>query len=254
MDNESLVLFERDGHIVTITLNRPEVRNAVNIDTLYALDRIADDLMNNSPRVVILSAAAPGFCAGVDLKESREGTPEFAHKRVSLMHGVLSKLRRMPVPIVAAIDGVALGLGCELAISADIRIASPDSLFGYPEPRVAVPSPAHHLIHLIGLARAQELLLTARFIQGEEAAAMGLATRIVSDVATEARQAAEAIAALAPLAVAETKSNIALAIRPGADEATLHHIEGVRNAATTADRKEALAAFAEKRTATFTGR
>src|SRR5690606_21491073 len=112
----------------------------------------------NPPRVVMLRAAASGFCSGVDLKESREATPEFARKRVTMMHTVLGKLRRMPVPVVAAIDGVALGLGCELAISADIRVASPGSSFGYPEPKVAVPSPAHHLVWLIGLARAQELL------------------------------------------------------------------------------------------------
>lgn len=253
MDNENLVLVEHDQRVTTITLNRPKLRNAINIDTLGVLDRIADDLTSNPPRVVLLGATAPGFCSGVDLKESREATPDFAHQRVSLMHQVLSKLRRMSVPIVAAIDGVALGLGCELAISADIRIASPDSTFGYPEARVAVPSPAHHLIHLIGLARAQELLLTARFVDGEEAASIGLATRVAGDVWTEARRTAEAIADLAPFAVAATKANIALAIGPGADEAAQHHIDGVHHAATTADRKEALAAFAEKRTATFTG-
>ncbi|CAN5555836.1 MAG: enoyl-CoA hydratase/isomerase family protein [Chloroflexia bacterium] len=251
-DQES-VLVERNGYIATLTLNRPRYRNAINFDTLDQLDAAADGFIENPPRVLILKASAPGFCSGIDLKESREATPDFARKRVTLMHAVLGKLRRMPIPIVAAIDGVAVGLGCELVISADIRLATASSTFGYPEPRVAVPSPAHHLVWLIGLARAQDLLLTARTVAADEAAVWGLITRIEGDVEAAAREAARQIAELAPFSIAKTKENIALSIAPGSEGSSRHHIDGVHQAASMSDRKEALAAFAEKRKPVFTG-
>lgn len=251
---QNSLLVERSGDIVTITLNRPRSRNAMNFDTLKALDAAADDVMQNPPRVVILTGSSPGFCSGVDLKESRETTPEFARERVTTMHSVLGKLRRMPVPIVAAIDGVAVGLGCELAISADIRLATPDSTFAYPEPRVAVPSPAHHLVWLIGLGRAQDLLLTARTIDANEAASWGLVTRVEEDVQSAALQTAHQIAELAPYSIDQTKANIALSIQAGADASSIHHIDGVHHAASMTDRKEALRAFAEKRKPVFTGK
>ena len=251
-DNQP-ILYEVEAAIATITLNRPRYRNAVNYESLAALNEIADELISNPPRAVVLKAANPGFCSGVDLKESREATPEFARDRVTLMHTVLGKFRTMPVPIVGAIDGVAVGLGCELVISADIRLATPDSTFGYPEPRVAVPSPAHHLVWLIGLARAQDLLLTARTIDAAEAERIGLVTRIVDDAELAARETAQQIAELAPYSIAQTKANIALAIAAGARESSTHHIDGVHHAATMSDRREALEAFAEKRKPSFTG-
>ena len=254
MDASSSLIIERDEHLATLTLNRPRVRNAVNLETLQLLDQAADDLIANPPRAVILKAADPGFCSGVDLKESREATPDFARQRVTLMHEVLGKLRRMPIPIIGAIDGVAVGLGCELAISADIRLATPASSFGYPEPKVAVPSPAHHLVWLIGLARAQDLLLTARTIDAAEAQTIGLVTRVVNDVEQAALDTADQIASLAPFSIAQTKANIALAIEAGAAQSSAHHIDGVHHAATMSDRKEALLAFAEKRKPVFTGK
>lgn len=253
MSETSGLLLDRTGHIATLTLNRPRYRNAVNFALLEALERTIDGLRNDPPRVVILRATAPGFCSGIDLKESRETTPEFALFRVSLMHRMLGKLRGLPMPVVAAIDGVCTGLGCELAISADIRLVTPASRFCYTEPRVAVPSPAHHLIRLIGLARAQEMLLTARWVAADEAERSGLATRVVPDAESAAREAAEQIIELAPLAVAWTKEDLWLSIRDGAEAATLRHSTGIARAAATADRREALAAFGEKRPPRFTG-
>lgn len=251
--DRSSVLVERSAHSATVTLNRPRYRNAMNLEALDQLEAAVDECIENPPRVVILRASAPGFCSGIDLKESREANPEFARKRVTTMHNVLGKLRRMPIPIVAAIDGVAVGLGCELAISADIRLAAPGSTFGYPEPRVAVPSPAHHLVWLIGLARAQDLLLTARTIDAEEAASWGLVTQIEDDVEAAAVETARQIAELAPFSIAKTKENIALSIAAGADASSQHHIDGVHHAASMSDRKEALLAFDEKRKPVFTG-
>lgn len=253
-EDQQPLLFERSNDIATITLNRPRYRNAVNLETLQQLEAAADAIIADPPRVVILRAAPQGFCSGVDLKESREATPDFARERVTTMHNALGKLRRMPIPIVAAIDGVAVGLGCELVISADIRLATPASTFGYPEPRVAVPSPAHHLIWLIGLARAQDMLLTARTIGAQEAGSWGLVTRISDDVESAVLETARQIAELAPFSIAKTKENIALSMSPGVEASSKHHIDGVHDAATMSDRKEALLAFAEKRKPVFTGK
>jgi enoyl-CoA hydratase/carnithine racemase len=245
--------LSHDGHIATLTLDRPRYRNAVNLPMLKALEQAIDALRAAPPRAVILRGTAPGFCSGIDLKESLGATPEFALFRVTMMHRVLAKLRGLPVPVIAAIDGVCTGLGCELAISADIRLATAGSRFCYTEPRVAVPSPAHHLIRLIGLARAQEMLLTARWVEAAEAARTGLVTRLVDDAEAAARETAVQIAELAPLAVAWTKENIALSIRDGAEAASQHHCGKIAVAAGTADRREALAAFGEKRQARFNG-
>lgn len=250
---EQPLLVERSGDIVTLTLNRPSSRNAVNLEMLKQLEAAAGDLIQNPPRAIILTASSPGFCSGVDLKESRESTPEFVRNRVTVMHNVLGKLRRMPIPIVAAIDGVAVGLGCELAISGDIRLASPGSSFGYAEPKVAVPSPAHHLVWLVGLGRAQDLLLTARMVDAHEAASWGLVTRVEENVREAALETARRIAELSPFSIAQTKENIALSIAAGAAAASEHHIDAVHYAASTLDRREALRAFAEKRKPVFTG-
>lgn len=248
------LIVAREGEIATITLNRPRSRNAVNLPMLLELERTLDALRAEPPRAVILRATAPGFCSGIDLKESREATPEFALFRVSAMHRVLGKLRSLAVPVIAAIDGVCTGLGCELAISGDLRLATAASRFCYTEPRVAVPSPAHHLVRLIGLARAQEMLLTARWVEAEEAERSGLVTRIVADADEAARELAARVAELAPHAVAWTKANLWLSIKEGAEAATLHHSAGIGIAAGMEDRREALAAFNEKRAPRFTGR
>jgi len=253
MSEASLLTTDNVDGIVTWTLNRPAVRNAVNLALLERLDAELDALKQNPPRVLILGATAPGFCAGIDLKESHGATADFAHKRVALMHGVLDKLRRFPCPVITAIDGACAGLGAEIAISADLRVASPSSRIGYPEPRVAVPSPAFHLVALVGMARAQDLLLTARWVEAEEALRMGIFSRIAEDPDEAALALARQVAKLSPTSLTLTKHNIYLSLNQGVAAASHHHIDGVTSAAWTSDRAEALAAFAEKREPTFTG-
>jgi enoyl-CoA hydratase/carnithine racemase len=253
MSGERTIQVTRDGVVATITLNRPAARNAINYPALELLEQELDTLADDPPQVVILRGTSPDFCSGIDLKESREATPEFANKRVTLMHRTLRKLRRFPAPVIVAVDGVAAGLGCELAISGDIRIAGQSARFSYPEPRVAVPSPAHHLVWLIGLARAQDMLLTARWIDAEEAERIGLATRVADDLDAAVETETERLLKLSPRSLTDTKANIWTAIDSGAEVASQHHIEGVTYAAGTADRREALAAFAEKREPKFRG-
>jgi enoyl-CoA hydratase/carnithine racemase len=247
------VLFDHSSSVSTITLNRPAIYNAVNFAMLEALERIVGVLERETPRVVILTASEPGFCSGVDLKESREATSAFARKRVTLMHDVLRRFRYLLCPTIAAINGVAAGLGCELAISGDLRIASPEARLGYPEPRVAVPSPAHHLRQLIGVAHAQEMLLTARWVGASEALQWGLVTRVEERPLETAISVAEQLLRLSPISLARTKENLLISLDEGGEAAMRHHIQQVAAAADTQDRAEALAAFAEKREPRFAG-
>lgn len=252
--NEPTILMQGDSRISIATLNRPAVYNAVNYDVLLALEGFVTRLENDPPRVVILTGANPGFCSGIDLKESRETTSQFARKRATLMHNVLHRLRNIPSPLIAAIDGVAAGLGCELAISGDLRITSPASRFSYPEPKVAVPSPTFHLSRLIGMSRTQEMLLTARWVDAGEALDWGLITRIAGDPLAAATELAEELMELSPISLTKTKENLAISIAGGEAAATQHHIRHVATAASTRDRVEALTAFAEKRPPRFEGR
>ncbi len=252
-DAERPLIVRVDGDVVTLILNRPRVRNAVSIGLLQELEHELDRLYEQPPRVVVLTATAPGFCAGIDLKESREASSAFARHRVSTMHRVLKKLRLIPVPVISAIDGVTAGLGTELMISGDLRFATRGSRFSYPEPRVAVPSPAHRLVSLIGLTRAQDMLLTARWIEPEEGERIGLITRAVDDLEGAVNETIETLHGLSPLALAMTKENLWVSVQAGAEGSSNHHIAAVTLSATTGDRREALAAFSEKRAPHFTG-
>jgi len=248
---ESPLIVQIQDDVATLTLNRPQSRNAVNFELLTLLDETLDRLYSNPPRVIVLTASSPGFCSGIDLKESRETTQEFVRRRVSLMHRVLKKLRQIPVPVIAAADGVTAGLGTELLISGDLRFATITSRMSYPEPRVAVPSPAHRLVWLIGLSRAQDMLLTARWVDAVEAERIGLITRSVENIEATIQQTIDQLRGLSPLALAMTKENLWVAIQDGAEGSSAHHIAAVTLSATTADRREALAAFAEKRAPKF---
>ena len=108
--DRSLIVSTEDD-VVTLKLNRPQVRNAVNFGLLQDLEHALDRLYEKPPRVIVLTATPPGFCAGIDLKESREASADFARVRVSTMHRVLRKLRIIPVPVISAIDGVTAGSG-----------------------------------------------------------------------------------------------------------------------------------------------
>lgn len=246
--------LERHARTAELIIDRPDSRNAINFSMLQALEGYLEDLHADPPHLLVFRATEPGFCAGIDLKESREASSDFVGTRVSTMHRCLHLLRSLPAPVIGAINGFAVGLGSELAISADLRIVSPDARFSYPEPRVAVPSPSQHLVWLIGLAKAQDMLLTARWIEAPEAERWGLATHIADDLDRAIGELSHQILNLAPLSMRRTKENLWITMTDGVEAASRHHQDGVTEAADTEDRKEALRAFAEKRAPEFTGR
>ncbi len=215
----SHVLYEIKGAIATITLNRPQARNAYSdqmvIELIDAVDRAERDV---NVRVVVLTGAGSAFCAGGDLKAMRDRTGMFAGDPVELRNEYLQGLQRVTrrfnsfeKPVIAAVNGAAIGAGLGLALCCDLRIASEKAKFGSTFAKVGlIPGDggAYLLMRVVGFARALELVMTARVLDAAEALAINLVHRIVSPdrVLEEAYATAEQIASLPPKAIQMSKA------------------------------------------------
>jgi enoyl-CoA hydratase len=201
----TVLLRERRGDIECLTVNRPEKRNALNLELVTALHRALDDLTRDrSLRAVVIAGSGEHFMAGADIAELRDRGASEALE--SINGSLFRRVEELPVPVIAALRGFALGGGCELAIACDLRVAAPSTRMGQPEVSLGILPGAgatHRLPRLIGLGRAKELILTGRLVGAEEALAMGLVNRIVPEtsVLEEARQWAETIAAQGGMAI-----------------------------------------------------
>ncbi|MFT5992738.1 MAG: enoyl-CoA hydratase/carnithine racemase [Flavobacteriales bacterium] len=255
------VLIEREDGIVTLTLNRPQARNAVSRAMAEGLVAAFDELEHDlDVRVIIVTGAGEkAFCAGADLKERVTMSEPEVRRFVSSLQSTMNRLESMPKPIIAAINGFALGGGLEFAMACDIRVASSTASMGLTETRLAIIPGAggtQRLPRLIGLARAKELIFTGRRIDGAEAERIGLVTHVVepSELLAKAKSIALEICGGGPIAVAQAK----FAIQQGmqTDLATGLAIErkAYEVLIPTEDRIEALMAFGEKRKPVFRGK
>jgi methylglutaconyl-CoA hydratase len=258
---DRLVLVEERDGIVTLTLNRPDSANALSLALLSEFHEVLTDLQFRSDvRVVILTGAGTkAFCAGADLKERRGMDEDQVRKTVSQIRGVVEGVANLPMPVIAAVNGVAFGGGTELALAADLRIAAESARFGLTETSLAIIPGAggtQRLPRLIGLAKAKELIFTARRIDAATALSLGLVNDVVPDaeLLPAAYRLAEEIAQNGPIAVRQAKFAIdqgcevdlrtGLAIEQKAYDVVI----------PTRDRLEGLAAFAEKRKPRYEGR
>jgi enoyl-CoA hydratase len=170
-----------DDGLVVLRLERPEKRNAL---TRPLIEQLTTELLHlstdSSVRGIVLAGAGPSFCAGVDLHEFSEGTPESGRALIDALATLCATVRRHPKPIACAFQGHCLGGALELAACCDVRVCAPDAQLGMPEVFLGIPSviDAVMLGHLIGVGRARELLLTGEFISGETAYDWGLANRL----------------------------------------------------------------------------
>jgi len=199
--------IEERGDRVTATLDRPEKRNAIDQETIDALHELCAAL-EATPRTLILTGSAGVFAAGADIAQLRERTAEDARKGINAMAFV--RIRELPMPVIAAIDGYALGGGAELAYAADIRIATPSLRIGNPETGLGIIAAAGatwRLPEIVGEARASELLLTGRSLDAEEALRWGLVSSLhpADELLAAAHGIADRIAANDPLATQHTK-------------------------------------------------
>ncbi len=254
------ILVEREGAVAIITLNRPDVLNALNATTLDELT-VAFESVASDPgaRVVILTGMGDkSFVAGADINELAVQTPVTGRDHARRGQALFDRIERLGKPVIAAVNGFALGGGCELAMACTLRIAADTARFGQPEINLGlIPGYAgsQRLPRLVGRGRAQELLLTGDMISAAEAHRIGLVNRVVpaGQLMDEARALAQTLAAKAPLAV----RYILEAVASGADmafaDAEDHEATLFGLISTTDDMREGTRAFLEKRKPVFTG-
>lgn len=250
------VLVERRGPVTIITLNRPQVRNAVNLATALGLERALDAYeADPSAQVAIITGAGGYFCAGMDLKAASRGETPMTEKR-----GPLGITAKPPVkPLIAAVEGPALAGGCELALAADLVVAAQDSTFGIPEVKrglVAVGGGVLRLAQRLPRAVAMELALTGDPISAERAAALGLVNQVTESgkALDAALELAQRIAVNAPLSLAASKRIIDESPDWSTDVAFTRQLEVSGSALSSEDAAEGVLAFAQKRTPEWKGR
>lgn len=254
----SVVLLERPvPSVALLRLNRPEVMNALNMETRRALaahfQALSDD---DGVRVVVVTGAGKAFAAGADLRDVAEATPvDMMLRNVERLWAAVADC---PKPVIAAVNGYALGAGCELAMHCDIVLAAESAEFGQPEIRVGIMPGAggtQRLVRLVGKHRAMHLLLTGQRIPAAEALAMGLASEVVADDAIEARalELAERIAAMSPLVARQIKEVVLGGMDASLDTALLLERKAYHMLFGSHDQREGMQAFLDKRKPTFEG-
>ena len=185
MSNMKYIQVEPQGDIAVIKINRPEALNAMNIDVIAELSRAIDIVgVDDGIKVVIITGAGEkSFCAGADIAYMVNIDPMKAEKYASSAQAVLNKIEKLEKPVIAAVNGFALGGGCELAMVCDIRIASSNAKIGQPEVTIGIPpgwGGTQRLLRIVGPAKAKELVFTGKMITAEEAAQIGLVNKVIS--------------------------------------------------------------------------
>lgn len=251
------VVLDKQNHIATLSFNRPSVLNALNSDVLKEFNQVLDEIKNDEEiYVLIITGYGKAFIAGADISEMKDKTPEQARKFAELGLSVFRKMELMEKPIIAAINGFALGGGCELAMSCDIRIASEKAKFGQPEVGLGIiPGFAgtQRLSRLVGIAKAKELIFTGDIIDAVEAEKLRLVNKIVphDELMVESLTLAEKIVSKAQAAIRYSKTAINRGVESDIETGMLIEKDLFGLCFSTKDQKEGMEAFLEKRKANF---
>lgn len=259
-DQPDLVTMEREGDLVWLTIDRPEVMNCLSFPTLRRFRTLLAELRGDLTIrcILIRGAGEKAFCAGADLKERKTMPAERVPDFVRNIRGLMDDVAGMPQPTVAVVGGFAFGGGTELMLSCDLRIAAEEARFGLTETTLAIIPGAggtQRLPRLIGTSRAKDLILTGRKLDAEEAERIGLVNRVVprAELEEAARELAGVIAANGPVAVRSAKEAIDRGTEAPIEEGLEIEAGCYERVLPTSDRLEALAAFAEKRKPEFRG-
>lgn len=259
------ILVSNDGAVRTITLNRPDALNACNNELLAELAKaVRDAERDDAVRCLVLTGAGRGFCSGQDLADvaHRYKSPEpielGSHLR-ERYHGTIVKLRTMEKPVVAAVNGVAAGAGCSLALACDVRIAGESASFIEAFVNVGlVPdcSSTFMLPRLVGLSRALDIAFTGRKVKSDEALRIGLVNQVVADeeLMSATHEYAKKLASLPTRAIGLTKRAMNASLRNDLEAQLEYEAMLQTTAGQTADHREGVTAFLEKRSPTFVGR
>ena len=253
------VIFDREGSLAVLTLNRPERRNALSLDLMLELIGCLDKIASaKEVRAVILAAAGKVFCSGHDLSEMT-GREIGDYRRIfDVCTQLMTKIQSIPQPVIAQVQGTATAAGCQLVATCDLAIASSEAAFATPGVRIGLfcSTPMVALSRAIGRKRAMEMLLTGRLIDAATATDWGLVNRIVSsaDLASETRKLARQIAEASGFTVALGKQAYYTQIDLDQPKAYAYAKEVMSLNATAADAQEGITAFLEKRPACWQGR
>jgi enoyl-CoA hydratase len=255
------LLLERDGAVAIVTINRPKVLNALNTQTMDELRRVVLDLKRDEAvRVVILTGAGEkSFVAGADINELAVQTPTSGREHALAGQHVLDLIENMGKPVIAAINGFALGGGCELAMACTLRLAADTARLGQPEIALGlIPGYAgtQRLPRLVGKGKAMEMILTGAPITADEAHRIGLVNRVVpaAGLMTEARTLAAQLATSAPIAMRYIINAVNKGVEIPFAEACQYEATLFGLVASTEDMREGTTAFLEKRKPSFHGR
>jgi enoyl-CoA hydratase/carnithine racemase len=261
-----ILLQERtEEGILILTLNRPEAMNCFNFDLLTALsDTIREANFDMGLRCIIITGAGgedakkDSFSTGADLKERRTLSPDQVRRFIFTIRNAFTAVEQVRVPVIAAINGFAFGGGMELALACDLRIASSNAVLGLTETSLAIIPGAggtQRLPRIIGIAKAKELIFTARRIDAKTALEIGLVNRVVEpeELMAAALELAREIAKNGPIGVAQAKFAINCGMEASLGVALPLESKAYEATIPTKDRLEALAAFAEKRKPVFKG-
>ncbi len=254
--DESLVKLETRERVAIAWLDHPPA-NGLSPDTVEALRRAWDEVSGSAVRVFVIASANPRlFCAGADIKAFTAMDQASAQTYLAGMHELLRAFERSSIVTLAAVNGLALGGGCELAMACDLRIAAASARFGQPEIKLGITpgfGGTQRLARLIGPAKALELNLLGDPIRAQEAEALGLANRVVPDeeLLSATFALAETLTAQAPLAVEQIKR---VSAHPDLDAGLAAEQAAFAQVFASADAREGIAAFLEKRAPDFKGR
>ena len=243
------ILYEADGAVATITINRPKALNALNSQVLDELDQTLDAIDLDTVRCVILTGAGDkSFVAGADIGEMSTLTKAEGEAFGKKGNDVFRKLETLPIPVIAAVNGFALGGGCEISMSCDIRICSENAMFGQPEAGLGITpgfGGTQRLARTVGVGMAKQLIYTARNIKADEAYRIGLVNAVYpqEELMEQAKKMASTIAKNAPIAVRNCKKAINDGISLPIEKAVEVEEKLFGDCFETHDQKEGMACF-----------
>ena len=249
----SFVKFEKQGNVAVLTIDRPEALNALNSQVLCDLDAAISQVeADDEVRVVVLTGAGRSFVAGADIGEMVNFSAIDGKKFGVHGGSIFLRLENLSKPVIAAINGFALGGGCELAMACDIRIASEKAKFGQPEVGLGITpgfGGTQRLARIVGVSNAMELILTAKNINAQQAKEIGLVSQVYApeELMDKALELANAICANAPIAVSESKRCIRMGMQTDIATGSAFEAEAFGVTCGTQDKNEGMGAFLEKR-------
>ncbi len=246
------VELEQRDHVGLITINRPEVLNALNLQVLDELDAMLDKVEDNKDIfVLVITGAGRAFVAGADIGEMANFSASEAKTFSRHGNSIMLRLTRFPRPVIAAVNGYALGGGCELAMSCDIRIGSDKAKFGMPEVGLGITpgfGGTQRLARMVGMSTATELVLTGRTIDAQEALQIGLINHLypADQLLDKAMELAQIIASKPQVAVRQAKQAIRIGTQIDMSSAIAFESEAFGLCFSTEDQKDSMQAFLNK--------